>query len=302
MLLDLLKDIRQFEIGFNHAKVMADPLEIFGEVYGSAKSRLRFMEQDYACPFDPGLKDCLCNKNIRGAGLPDRSGNCSLIDQEGTHIICPHRFYDDGYRILREVKDFVWGDAPAYVHKELKLRGKAADFGFGSLDWLITRRDSGSDFIGVEIQSNATTGTGGVRRAIEHLLDNKPGSGYGVGVNSLDTVKRFMTQFIFKGQIFDDWKMPYVAVIQDRLWDVMVKKFRIRSRAVTTYGGETFLFFIYALEEDGAAYTLRRTAIRSGRWIDFLLAYAVDTELLLARNDVVRRIETKTKEPPILTL
>ena len=281
---------------------MADPLEMFGEVYGSAKSRQRFTGQDYACPFDSGIKDGLCDKSMRGAGLPARSGNCSLIDQEGAHVICPHRFYEDSYRILREVKDFVWSDRPAYVHKELKLSEQGADFGFGSLDWLITQRGGGDDFIGVEIQSNATTGTGGVGRAIKNLLADKPGKGYGVGANSLDTVKRFMTQFIFKGQLFDDWKMPYVAVIQDRLWNVMSNKFRIKSRAVTEYGNETFLFFIYTLERNGAAYKLRRTDVRSGRWIDFLFAYAVDTKLLLTRDDVRQRIEMKVKKPPTLTL
>lgn len=281
---------------------MADPLEMFGEVYGSVESRRRFKEQDYTCPFDSKIKDKLCDKKMRSAGSGFRTGNCSLQAKETTHVICPHRFYEDNYRILREVRDFVWGDdTSAHVHKELKLKGKAADFGFGSLDWLITRKDGGGDFIGVEIQSDATNATGGIERAIKDLGKGRPGSGYGVGANSSDTVKRFMTQFIFKGQLFDDWKMPYVAVIQDQLWDVMVSKFRIRSRAVTEYGSETFLFFIYALELDGTAYTLRRTAIRSGRWIDFLFAYAVDAELLLTRDDVEHRIETKTKEPPVLT-
>ena len=231
--------------------------------------------------------------------MPSKSGNCSLIDQGGAHIICPHRFYENNYRILRDVKNFVWGNIQSNVYKELRLKSRSSDF--GSLDWLITKT-SGEGFIGVEIQSNATTGTGGVGRAIMDLLNGSPGRGYGVGANSLDTVKRFMTQFIFKGQLFDGWKMPYAAVIQDRLWDVMVKKFRIRSREVTSYGGETFLFFIYALEGDETSYSLRKTEVRSGRWIDFLFAYAVDPNLLLTRADVDPLIEAKTRKPPILTL
>ena len=281
---------------------MADPLEMFGAVYGSDESRRRFKESDFACPFDPGFKNGLCDKDIRGANMPNQSGNCSIIDQKGTHIICPRRFYEDNYRILHEVRDFIWGDSPALVYQELKLKGPSVGYGFGSLDWLIIRKGSINDFIGVEFQSNATTGTGGVGRAIRDLLEGSPGRGYGVGANSLDTIKRFMTQFIFKGQLFDDWKMPYVAVIQDRLWKVMENKFRIRSRAVTKYGGETFMFFIYALERDGTAYSLRRIAVRSGRWIDFLFAYAVDTELLPLREDMERLIEAKAKKQPILTL
>lgn len=275
---------------------------MFGEVYGSAESQRRFKEQDYTCPFDSKIKDGLCDKKMRSAGSEFRTGNCSLKAKEDIHIICPHRFYEDNYRILREVRDFIWGDMSAYVHKELKLKGKAADFGFGSLDWLITKKDGGKDFIGVEIQSDATNATGGIGRAINDLLDGNPRRGYGVGPNSSDTVKRFMTQFIFKGQLFDDWKMPYVAVIQKPLWDAMIGKFRIKHRTTTEYGGETFLFFIYDLERDGSTYTLRRTAIESGRWIDFLFAYAVDTSLLLTRGEVDRLIETKMSGPPVLTL
>ena len=299
--LDLLKNRRQFEIATSTRHTMADPLEMFGEVYGSAESRRRFRDHNYTCPFDSKIKDGICDKKMRNAEPKFRTGNCSIHAKENTHIICPHRFYEDNYRILREVRDFVWGDTPAHVHKELKLKGKGADFGFGSLDWLIIRSDGGSDFIGVEIQSDATNATGGIGRAIKDLMEGKPGSGYGVGANSSDTVKRFMTQFIFKGQLFDDWKMPYVAVIQKPLWDAMVGKFRIKHRTTTEYRGETFLFFIYDLEQDGSTYTLRRTTIESGRWIDFLFAYAVDTSLLLTRGDVDRLVETKMKGPPVLT-
>lgn len=281
---------------------MGDPLELFGEVYGTAESRRRFIEPDFGCPFDSGLKEC--NKIMRRVGLPRRSGNCSLKDNDGRHIICPHRFYEDNYRVLREVRDFVWGeDVPACVYKEMKLTAKVprASFGFGSLDWIMTKQGTETDFIGIEIQSNATTGTGGVGQAIKDLLAGTPKDRYGVGANSLDAVKRFMTQFIFKGQLFDDWKMPYVVVIQDRLWDEMSKKFRIRTRTVDRYDGEIFLFFIYDLAQDGGHYTLRRTSVKSSRWIDFLFAYAVDANMLLSRADSRRLIESKAKELPALT-
>lgn len=287
---------------------MADPLEMFGEMYGSEESRSRFRDSDFRCPFDTQIKNGQCNKAIRGEGLPTRSGNCSLVDDGGAHIICPHRFYEDNHRVLREVKDFIWGsELPAKVYKEIKLgySEKFTDsdkFGFGTLDWLLINDKDKGDFIGVEIQSNATTGTGGIGRAINDLMVGRPGEGYGVGTNTFDTVKRFMTQFIFKGQLFDNWKMPFVAVIQDRLWNSMVSKFRIRTHRVDNYSNQTFLFFIYTMEVRNGSYALCLADVQAGRWIDFLLAYAVDPELLIGIDYMQRIINNRIKKPPELTL
>jgi hypothetical protein len=283
------------------------PLEAFGEIFGSDESRRKFEEEEVTCPFDPRLRDGKCVKKSDRTSTKIITGNCSL-DMGGIgHVICPHRFYYDNFQILREIRDFVWGsEVEANVYDEIKLskRNETQDFNFGNLDWILVRSDGSKKFIGVEIQANNTSNTGSVQDAIRDLLNNDLKTNYSVNTNTLDSVKKFTTQFIFKGQLFDDWKMPYVAVLQDELWNYLTEKFKIRSRRIEEYNDQTFLFFIYKMEldENGTRYVLKRSEIRASRWIDFLMAYAVNTELLLDRNDAYDIIDRKMERRPILTL
>ncbi len=288
---------------------MAKILELFGEPYDSDASRKRFMIKNYDCPYDNRLNNrkgskAGCAKTIKNV-RDLRSGNCSLFIKDMGHIICPYRFYEDNYKVLKDVKNFVWGnDTSALAHDELKLTmgGKNEGHNFGSLDWLITKNDNSGDFIGVEIQANSTTGTGAVTEAIKDLNTNKIKENYTVALNSLDTIKKFMTQFIFKGQLFDDWKMPYVAIIQDHLWDQLMSRFRIRAREVTEYHAETFMFFVYKFERTTDRYQLVLDKVMSTRWIDFLFAYSVDPDNLISYESVIELINKKTSKVEGLTL
>ena len=284
---------------------MGKPLEMFGEVYGSDESR-RLLQENYTeCPFDNRLDTC--KKKSDRMGTRRVTGNCSL-DMKGTgHVICPHRFYYDNFHILKEIKDFVWGsEVPAEAYDETKLSKKkdGQNFNFGNLDWLLARTDDDKRFIGVEVQANNTSNTGSVQNAIQDLIGGTIKNNYNVNTNTLDSVKKFTTQFIFKGQLFDDWKMPYVAVLQDELWNYLKDKFKIRSRHIDKFSDQTFLFFIYKLQKDDLTgkYVLKRTDIRTSRWIDFLMAYAVDTEMLLDRDDAYKIIDQKMKREAILAL
>lgn len=286
---------------------MGKPLEVFGEVFGGDESRRRFLDEDYTCPFDDRLRDHLCKKKSSRTRAGLITGNCSLSQGGVNHVICPHRFYYNGYHILKEIKEFIWGPevlAEAYAETKLSKRNEEQDFKFGNLDWLLVRTDNDRRFIGVEVQANNTSNTGSVQTAIQDLRDGTIQDNYSVSTNTLDSVKKFTTQFIFKGQLFDDWKMPYVAVIQDELWRYLTDKFKIRSRGISEFNDQTFLFFIYRLEmnADTGRYALVRSEIRSSRWVDFLMAYAVDAEMLIDRNDAYDIINRKMKGNAILTL
>ena len=91
---------------------MGKPLEVFGERFGNAESRRRFLEEDYGCPFDRHIEKCVKPNN-----RSNKTGSCSLQRGDQTRIICPHRFYEESHRILGEVRDFIWGasiEARAY--------------------------------------------------------------------------------------------------------------------------------------------------------------------------------------------
>ncbi len=175
-------------------------------------------------------------------------------------------------------------------------------FDYGNLDWIMTDCEDADRFIGVEIQSDSTTGTGSFADAIDDLLNNRLQESYTFGLNTMASFKGFLPQFIFKGQLFDEWKMPYVAVMQDELWEKFVSKFRIQSHMIDKYTTETFLFFIYSLKKSNDGYHIIMNKVMATRWVDLLLSFAVDGKLLINYNEVKEIIKRKIdKYEPIST-
>ena len=277
-------------------------LEAFGEPFISEATIMRFKIRDYRCPFDSRISKC--DKPNRGEL---RYGSCVAQVGSFKRIICPRRFYQGNCRILREIRDFIWGKTPVEAYDEVKLQKKTPigdSFFYGSMDWILVPKEStdASDFIGIEIQADATTGTGKFRKAINDLLSNNLQEHYEFGLNTLASFKGFLPQFIFKGQLFDDWKNPYVAVMQDELWNIFKSKFRIRYREISNFSTETFLFFIYKLKQNSVINRneLQLDGIFASRWVDFLFSFAVEDELLIDYEEAKSIVMKKTSRyPPV---
>ncbi|MBA7596740.1 hypothetical protein ES703_03727 [subsurface metagenome] len=279
-------------------------LEAFGELFQSPQAIERYRNEDYGCPFDNRIGNCdKPNKD------PSKYGNCSVQIGESKRIICPRRFYANNYAILADVKSFIWpNELPISCYCELQIRSKTVDgdsFHFGNLDWILVNQENTSDFCGVEIQTDSTTNTGQFRIGIQDLLSNNLSDRYTFGLNTLASFKGFLPQFIFKGQLFDDWKKPYCAIMQDELWEKFIRKFRIRRKEITEYTTETFLFFIYSLvlDEESNRYTIRNRRVYGSRWIDLLFSFSVEGDLLISLDEMVERIQRKAnKGDPLLVI
>lgn len=280
-------------------------LEAFGELFKSENAKERFRARNYSCPFD--------NRRINTCDKPNRGdlryGNCSAQVGDAKRIICPRRFYEGNYRILKDIKEFIWqNNTTVNCYDELKIRSSTTDndsFDYGSLDWILVNRANNSDFCGVEIQTDATTGTGEFKRGIEDLLNNSLADSYQFGLNTLASFKGFLPQFIFKGQLFDDWKRVYCAIMQDELWDKFKEKFRIRYREISSHTTETFLFFVYSfdLSDQDNRYHIGSYKIYASRWIDLLFSFSVESKLLLNLNDIEDRIKRKIEHySPIISV
>jgi len=285
-------------------KIMGNiQLEAFGEIFESQNAKDKFNRKNYFCPFDSRIEKC--DKPNRGSL---RYGNCSAKAGDNKRIICPRRFYENNYEILKDIKDFIWKNGDTIdCYDELGINKKTSDgdsFHFGNLDWILVNRTNKNDFCGIEIQTDSTTGTGQFKTGIEDLLKDELKDNYRFGLNTLASFKGFLPQFIFKGQLFDDWKQPYCAVMQDELWEKFVKKFRIRFKEITTFTTETFLFFVYNLVFDQtlSKYKIGKPKIYATRWIDLLFSFSVESELLLDLNDIKTRIENKiNRNNPVVT-
>jgi len=279
-------------------------LEAFGELFQSQNAIERYIKKNYSCPYDNRIASC--DKPNRGQ---IRYGNCSAKVGHHKRIICPRRFYENNFRILKDIKYFIWqnGDTvDCYDELSVNIRTAEGDsFHYGNLDWILVNREFISDFCGVEIQTDSTTGTGQFKNGIDDLLSGKLSENYAFGLNTLASFKGFLPQFIFKGQLFDDWKRPYCAVLQDELWEKFIKKFRIRYKEIELFTTETFLFFVYSLEFDPTAnkYKLGSPKIYSTRWIDLLFSFSVESDLLIDLDDIRKRIENKiSRNNPIITI
>ncbi|KPK90741.1 hypothetical protein AMJ80_08045 [bacterium SM23_31] len=275
-------------------------LEAFGEPFESQNAIDRFRNNNYLCPFDNRVEKC--DKPNRGSL---RYGNCSAKVGDNKRIICPRRFYENNYRILKEIKEFIWQNGntiDCYDELGVNVRTSEGDsFHYGNLDWILVDRSNIKDFCGIEIQTDATTGTGKFKNGIEDLLRGNLSSHYSFGLNTLASFKGFLPQFIFKGQLFDDWKRPYCAVIQDELWEKFIRKFRIRYKEISNYTTETFLFFVYNLDYSNSRnkYKIGSPTVYSTRWIDLLFSFSVESDLLLDLEDIKTKIENKinSKDP-----
>jgi hypothetical protein len=105
--------------------------------------------------------------------------------------------------------------------------------------------------------------------------------------------------------LFDDWKKPYCAIMEDELWDKFKTKFRIRYREIKSYSTETFLFFVYSIEysDRDNRYHIGNYKVYASRWIDLLFSFSVESELLLDFSDIRRLIERKIEQQnPILSI
>ena len=270
------------------------PLELFGERFGTEAAKRRFLDKDYKCPFNARINKCVKPNN-----RPNKTGSCSVKHGTRTRIICPHRFYEHNHRILGEVRDFIWGEGmPAKAYREVRLSSQVGDdtFIFGDIDWVITNGRDSSNFIGVEVQADGSTSSGGILEAISDMVEGRQlQDSYKFGLNTLDTFKTFLTQMIFKGQLFDGWKMPYVAIVQDEVWEVFNKKFRVRSSKIDKYGNETFLFFTYKFVERDGTYRLEFDCVRTFRWVELLFAYAIDPEILISMTAIQDKVRHRMK-------
>ena len=72
-------------------------LEAFGEPFNSTPALERFRGYIFTCPFDSRID--ICDKPNRGE---QRYGNCSAMVGSYKRIICPRRFYEGNYKILKE--------------------------------------------------------------------------------------------------------------------------------------------------------------------------------------------------------
>lgn len=164
-------------------------------------------------------------------------------------IIDPNRFvYED--TIFTDIANtFLGGTNDVIKFSEVKLRG------VGSIDYVLAKHQPLSskieDIVITEIQSDSTTGTG---KLVQNLIDlvEKGYKGlkerYSFGMNTYNTIKLSFIQMLMKGRVAEKWKKHNVWVMQDFVFQNMLKRFDLK---LNVFDKEKYIhYFIYSLVMD----------------------------------------------------
>lgn len=194
--------------------------QVLGEVLGCPSATMHEpVNADYQCPYS-GKR---CTK--RGNKSEEPYPVCSVWRWAGRGrnrkpddmvVVCPVRFSEDS--LAGDVSRIVWGsDVPA------ELISSVSDVKFaslGSLNLVLVRRDPEAgdieDFVSVETQAIDITGS-----VSEAYMAH--GSGRDqiclprYGFNTLNALKRLLTQLAKKGAVHAGWGKKIVVVVQDHL-------------------------------------------------------------------------------------
>jgi hypothetical protein len=183
------------------------------ELYGMRTSSPATVKDADDCPFR-GNK---CAKQ-RKSDPSQTIGTCIVGAEGKPQLICPHRmretdqvFTDLAYLLEGEVEQMM-------VIPEIRLGD------LGNVDFLVAGLDASNeivDFIGLELQTNDTTGSGSLYEARNDFFAGKLEPSYKYGLNWKMTAKLVLKQTLDKSAVFMSWKKRYVWALQDTLLERM---------------------------------------------------------------------------------
>lgn len=229
-------------------KVMKNPLEIFTYPPSNKSKEANDALKKSFCRYINGE----CTKESRLINYP--MGICSVNNNSNKPIICPKRFLEDG-KIFKKACTEVFGTCNnVLLFKEVKLKN------VGTFDFVLVQHEPFScnivDFCILEIQSDSTTGTGKLVKALaEFKKDGKVGDSYNFGLNTYNSIKLSYIQMLIKGKVMEQWRKKIIWVMQDCVFENMIDRFQLNNmdfdKKQSTY------YHIYQLNKSKEVYSLK---------------------------------------------
>ena len=258
------------------------PLEFYGRFIDDAKQHemtrhLRSQE----CPF---LKrKCLKPRKSD----PSRSiGSCTVGYQEGPLVICPYRFLQnnqiflDAVRLLKPKLEY-------YIVPEITMPG-------GNIDYFLVGQKDGEilDFLGIEIQSLDTTGSGGIWKARQDLTRGQLQASYAYEINWKMSAKTILIQMHHKSGAFEALDKKLLLIVQKSFFDYMSREFRTKQLRDSD-ARDSIHFHVYDCVQLGGALSLvlRERKSTDVRGIEEMLKLGRATEITV--EEVIKRIRAK---------
>jgi len=196
-----------------------DLVEIFGYAPDDLTPSVRSLWKLGACPFI----NKACSKFNHDSSIV--YGACSVTTSFGDCVICPNRFYEGDYAVLREVAEDAFGLMAEFVlfDEYIKRReeegifvvalgqnsGREVKIGRSlSMDWVLAKIEGNQlvEYAGIEVQSiDITNNYRDTWRAYKNLNQNTkaiPPSKH--GMNWANVQKRLIPQVIRKGKLYSN--------------------------------------------------------------------------------------------------
>ena len=249
-------------------KIM-NPNEIFGFPVENKSREAKDARKKYYCQFSEDK----CDKQSRLIRYP--MGICSVNHSKTKPIICPHRFLESNI-VFRNVSKDIFGTTDnVLLFSEVHLSN------VGSFDFVLVKHKPISnkvdDFCIVEFQSDSTTGTGELVKALKDFINGKNvlKNKYKFGMNTYNTLKLSYIQMLIKGQVMEKWNKNIIWIIQKYVFDNMVKRFKLVN---LDYKRQNYTkYFIYDLKKTKLSYNLQLVNKKSTTVRNLLRAFTHQT-------------------------
>ncbi len=258
------------------------PLEFYGRFIDDAKQHeIGKHVRSQECPFL--RKKCL---KPRKSEPSQTIGSCTIGYQGRPLVICPYRFLQNN-QIFLDVVRLLQPRLEYYIVPEISMPGGNIDY------FLIGQRDGKIlDFVGIEIQSLDTTGSGGIWKARGDLTQGQLQASYKYGINWKMSAKTILIQMHHKAGSFEALDKKLVLMVQSSFFEYMSREFRTRQLRDSD-DRDSIHFHVYDCVQLGGALSLVLKERKSTdvRGVEQMLKLGRESEITM--EEVLEQIRAK---------
>ncbi len=220
--------------------------EVFGFPITNRSDEAEKARQRHWCPFT----NSRCAKQSRLLDFP--FGVCSVSYHGHVCAVCPRRFEQRGSlpdtsKVLEDLARHYFGDINNVVaFPEVGLPR------IGTIDYVLVQHaplhPEVTDFVAIEFQTDSTTGTGAIVQGLRDFVAGQDihRQTYRFGMNTYDTIKRFVTQLLNKGIVYEAWDVKCYWVVEEYIYTNLVRRYGVRPDGFEPEAASRFA--LYALE------------------------------------------------------
>jgi len=257
------------------------PLEFYGHSAFTGRNWKKILTEQQ-CPF-LGRK---CIKQ-RKSDPEQTIGTCIVGYQGKSLIVCPKRFLENHQIFLDSIGLLTARGSQFLILPEVAMPG-------GSVDYFLVamRGDHVIDYLGLEIQSLDTTGSGGIWNAREDLYSGNLQERYQYGINWKMSAKTILIQMHHKAESFETLGRKLVLVLQQQFFDYVSREFQA-AHLQTARTEDSVHFHIYDCVELNRKFRLRLLDRKSTNVLGIERMLKLGKGTGISEQEVIQRIKAK---------